>query len=269
MIVFGGFLLNNMEQSWANQVVSQAIAAGVSHFDIAPTYGNAEEKLGPALEQYRDRVFISCKTQKRDKEGARQELEQSLAKLRTDHVDLYQLHAIRDVEKDVKTALGEGGAMEAFLEAKKEGKIRYIGFSAHSPEAALAALAEFDFDTVMYPVNFACHYKSGFDTDVRKVVVERNLGMIALKAMARQRWQDEAKRKWYRNCWYEPVDDPVTARKCLGWTLSREGVSVAVPPANDDLFRMAMSLAPAAETPDDKAIAELKDLAENSVPVFG
>jgi aryl-alcohol dehydrogenase-like predicted oxidoreductase len=267
-IVFGGFLLNGMEQPAADQVVAQAIAAGVNHFDVAPTYGDAESKLGPALQPYRNKVFLSCKTKQRDAEGAARELEQSLQTLRTDHFDLYQLHALTDVEDDVKTALGKSGAMEPIVEARKQGKIKYIGFSAHSPEAALAALEEFDFDTVMYPVNFACHYRLNFDSDVRKVVVKRNLGMIALKAMARQTWAERGQRKWYHNCWYEPIDDPVTARKALGWTLSREGVSVAVPPGHEDLFRMAMALAPAAQPPSDEVISELKDIAENCRILF-
>ena len=109
--------------------------------------------------------------------------------LQTDHFDLYQLHAISDVEKDVQAVLAKGGAMEAILEAKKQGKLKYIGFSAHTSEAALAAMREFDFDTILYPVNFACHFRNEFDTEVLAEAKKRDMGILAIKAMARRPWR--------------------------------------------------------------------------------
>ncbi len=140
IIGFGGVIVIKMQQSEANSLVREAIDRGVNYFDVAPTYGNgkAEKLLGPALEGYRDKIFLACKTTKRKKEEAAAELHQSLERLKTDHFDLYQFHAISKME-DVETIFGPDGAVEAFLEAKKQGLIKYIGFSAHSVKAALAA----------------------------------------------------------------------------------------------------------------------------------
>jgi aryl-alcohol dehydrogenase-like predicted oxidoreductase len=153
VIGFGGIVVMNATAEDASNVVKKAIDAGVSYFDVAPSYGDAELKLGPALEPYRKSIFLSCKTEAFTRVDSRKELEQSLKNLRTDHFDLYQLHAITKLE-DVKKILGKGGAIETFLEARKEGKVRLIGFSAHSAEAAMALMQGFDFDTIMFHVNF-------------------------------------------------------------------------------------------------------------------
>lgn len=264
-IAFGGIVVRDAEPEHAAKVVAEAVDMGINYFDVAPTYGDAEIKLGPALKPHRDKVFLACKTQKRDKKGAEEEIRQSLKNLQTDHFDLYQLHAIADVEKDVKAALGAGGAMEAILEAKKQGLIRYIGFSAHSKEAALTAMREFDFDTAMYPVSFVCHYKHDFDAEVLAEARKRNMGIIALKSLAKQRWQGP---KRFSKTWYEPVDDRELARKALGWTLSQEGVSVAIPPGEESLWRMAVELAPACKPPTAEELSQLKDIASSCAAIF-
>ena len=212
MIAFGGMVLMNAEPEHAAKVVAEAVDAGINYFDVAPTYGDAEVKLGPALKPFRDRVFLACKTKERDRKGAEKELKQSLKRLQTNHFDLYQLHAITDVKEDVEAALGKGGAMEAILEARRAGLIRYIGFSAHSSEAALAAMREFDFDTTMYPINFVCHYNSNFEPAVIAEAKKREMGIIALKAMAKQRWQGPRR---YKKTWYEPIDERELAHKAL------------------------------------------------------
>jgi aryl-alcohol dehydrogenase-like predicted oxidoreductase len=264
MIALGGMVLKDAEPAHAAKVVGEAFAKGINYFDVAPTYGDAELKLGPALKPYRDKVFLACKTQKRDKAGAEQELRESLKRLQTDRFDLYQLHAITDVKEDVEAALGKGGAMEAILAARRQGLVRYIGFSAHSAEAALAAMREFEFDTAMYPVNFVCHYRSGFETEVLAEARGRGMGIIALKAMARQRWQGP---KRYEKCWYEPVDERELARKALSWTLA-QGVSVAIPPGEEALWRMAVELGPECGEPTGVELAELEEIASRSEAIF-
>jgi aryl-alcohol dehydrogenase-like predicted oxidoreductase len=129
-IGFGGVVVTSVTAEEASRSVRHAIDAGINYFDVAPTYGNAEEMLGPALEPYRKSVFLACKTQERTKDGALAELDRSLAKLRTDHFDLYQHHAVTK-KADVETIFGPGGAMEGFEAAKKAGKVRFLGFSAH------------------------------------------------------------------------------------------------------------------------------------------
>ena len=135
MIGFGGIVVKDVTPNDASNYVSEAIDRGINYFDVAPTYGNAQERLGPSLKPYRDKCFLACKTTKRDAKGAAEELAESFRLLQTDHFDLYQLHAITTLE-EVEQVFAKDGAMETFLKAKEQGKVRYLGFSAHSEEAA-------------------------------------------------------------------------------------------------------------------------------------
>ena len=138
IIGFGGIVVMNEEAEAAKNIVAEAVDRGVNYFDVAPSYGNAQERLGPALEPYRNKSFLACKTDGRMKDDSRAQLEESLRLLKTDHVDLYQFHALTKMT-ELDKVLGPGGAMETMEAAKKEGKIRFIGFTVHSAETALAA----------------------------------------------------------------------------------------------------------------------------------
>ncbi len=267
IIGLGGILVMNAEPEHAKKVVAEAVEKGINYFDVAPTYGDAELKLGPALEPFRDKCFLACKTTKRDKAGAKEELDNSLKNLRTDYLDLYQLHAITDVEKDVKAALGKNGAIQTFIEARKAGIIRYLGFSAHSDEAALMAMNEFDFDTILYPINFCTHYKGKFDQEVLVEAKKRKMGILALKAMARQKWKDQDKKKQYPKCWYEPITEQELARKALAWTLS-QGATAILPPGDENLFRIAMNIGPSLAKIGKPQNTELKNLSAELDPLF-
>jgi predicted aldo/keto reductase-like oxidoreductase len=242
IVGLGGVVVMNATPEQAAENVRLAIDAGVNYFDVAPSYGNAEDMLGPALEPYRKGVFLACKTQKRTKAEAQAELESSLKKLRTDHFDLYQHHAVTK-KADVATILGPGGAMEAFEEAKKAGKVRFLGFSAHSVEAAMALLDGHAFDTILFPVNFATWHAGGFGPQVLAKAREKGMGILCLKAMAKGPWP-EGTNKRYEKCWYEPLDTPAEAALALRFTLSHP-VTAAVPPGDEGLFRMALRLAAA------------------------
>jgi aryl-alcohol dehydrogenase-like predicted oxidoreductase len=220
--------------------VKLAIDSGINYFDVAPSYGDAEIKLGPALEPYRKGIFLACKTQKRTRNEARTELEQSLKNLRTDHFDLYQFHAVTTL-RDVDTIFSAGGAMETFTEARKEGKTRFIGFSAHSVEAALAMMDHFDFDTILFPVNFATWYAGNFGPQVLARAQEKKMGILALKAMAKGPWPQGAERSKYPKCWYEPLVSTDDITMGLRFTLSHP-VTAAVPPGEAGLFRIALSV---------------------------
>ena len=211
IIGFGGIVVRDATPQKAAEDVKLAIDAGINYFDVAPSYGDAEIKLGPALEPYRKDVFLACKTGKRTKSEARAELEQSLKNLKTDHFDLYQHHAVTTLE-DVDTILGQGGAMETFIEARKEGKIRFIGFSAHSVEAAMALMDRFDFDTILFPFNYTTWHAGNFGPQVLARAKEKNMGILALKAMAKGPWEKGADRSKYPKCWYEPLITPEDIR---------------------------------------------------------
>jgi aryl-alcohol dehydrogenase-like predicted oxidoreductase len=239
----GGMLLLDMEQAAVDSIVSESIGMGINYFDVAPFYGDgeAEEKMGIALAPHRDRIFLACKTMERSAGNAQEELAQSLRRLRTDHFDLYQFHAVSDMS-EVEQIFSSGGAMETFLQARKQGKIRYIGFSAHSVEAALGMLERFHFDSLLFPFNYICYARGNFGPQVMEKARERGVARLALKALAHGPWRKSDKRK-YPNCWYRPIEDRELARQALRFTLS-EDVTAAIPPGNERLFRMALELAP-------------------------
>jgi len=239
IIGFGGIVVSQATPEEAARRVSEAVEAGVNYFDVAPSYGDAEEKLGPALEPHRKGVFLACKTQGRTRDAAAAELESSLRRLRTDHFDLYQHHAVT-TRSDVLTILGPGGAMEAFEAAKQAGKVRFIGFSAHSVEAALALMEGYAFDTLLFPFNYATWHAGSFGPQVLARAREKGMGILCLKAMAKGPWPDGAEKR-YPKCWYEPLEGS-EASLGLRFTLSHP-VTAAIPPGDERLFRMALTLA--------------------------
>jgi aryl-alcohol dehydrogenase-like predicted oxidoreductase len=266
VIGFGGIVVMNATPEEAAGAVELAIASGINYFDVAPSYGDAEIKLGPALEPYREKVFLACKTGKRTKDEARRELEQSLVNLRTDHFDLYQHHAVTKPE-EVDTILGPGGAMETFLEAREEGKVRFLGFSAHSVEAALAMMEGFDFDTILFPFNYATWHAGNFGPQVMVRAREKNMGILALKAMARGPWPEGADRTKYPKCWYEPLTEPEEIALGLRFTLSHP-VTAAIPPGDGGLFRTALRIADKIEPLDSDEVRLVKEKALSGTPLF-
>jgi predicted aldo/keto reductase-like oxidoreductase len=266
-IGFGGIVVMDSDPAAATKAVADAVEFGINYFDVAPSYGNAEEKLGPALEPFRNDIHLACKTHLRDAKGAKETLDQSLEYLKTDYFDVFQLHAITDVEEDVKAAFAKGGAMETVLDAKKADIIKHVGFSAHSEAAALAALEEYDFDTVMLPVSFVLHYQKGFESRVLEEAKKRNCGIIALKTLSSNKRPEGQTPIKYKKCWYEPIDDPDLAELAMCWTLS-QGVSLAVSPGEEVLLRMMMELYPKLHKLSESEIETLKAYASSQAPIF-
>jgi len=185
---------------------------------------------------------LACKTDGRMKDDSRADLEKSLKLLQTDHIDLYQFHALTKMS-DLDKVLGPGGAMETMEAAKKEGKIRYIGFSAHSVETALAAMDRYHFDTVLFPVNWVLFHEANFGPQIVKRAQEKGVGMLALKGMAKTVWAPSQKQRHpYPKCWYEPAGFPGEASLYLRWTLSQP-ITAAIPPGDPRLFQVALSVA--------------------------
>jgi aryl-alcohol dehydrogenase-like predicted oxidoreductase len=243
IIALGGIVVTDTEPAFAKNIVAEAFDRGINYFDVAPTYGNAQERLGPALEPYRSRSFLACKTAERTKSGAAKELDESLRLLRTDHLDLYQFHHLTTLD-EVNTVFGPKGAMETFRAAKKSGKVRFIGFSAHSVEAALAALDRYEFDTILFPINFVLFSQAKFGPQVLAKAREKGMGILALKAMAKTTWPKTMKESERPNpkCWYQPAALPEEATLGLRWTLSQP-ITAAVPPGDEKYFRLAMNVA--------------------------
>jgi aryl-alcohol dehydrogenase-like predicted oxidoreductase len=242
IIGFGGIVVMNEDTGAASNVVAEAVDRGINYFDVAPSYGNAQERLGPALAPYRKNVFLACKTEGRTKDDSRKQLEESLRLLKTDHVDLYQFHALTKM-KELDTVLGPGGAMETMEAAKKEGKIRYIGFSVHSQETALAALDRYSFDTILFPVNWVLFTQAQFGPKILQKAQEKQMGILALKSMAKTVWPvDQKENHPEPKCWYQPAAFPDEASLGLRWTLGHP-ITAAVPPGDERYFRLAMDVA--------------------------
>ena len=239
---FGGIVVMDVTPAEADRYVGEAIDRGINYFDVAPSYGNAEERLGPALQPYRENVFLACKTGRRDAAGAREEMEQSLRHMQTDHFDLYQLHAITS-DQDVEQAFGPSGAMETFVKARAEGQIKHLGFSAHSVEAALAAMKQYPFDSLLFPFNYVTYEQAKFGPQVMEAAQAQGVARLALKGMVRGPWQEgDARRSEYPKAWYEPLADRAEATQALRYTLSLP-ITSALPPGDIRLFRMAMDIA--------------------------
>lgn len=264
-VAFGGVIVMDETQEDANQYVKEAIDAGVTYFDVAPTYGNAEQRLGPALKPYRDNVFLACKTMERSASGAQKELDQSLKNMETDYFDLYQLHAVYNLE-DVEQIFSEGGAMETYEKARKEGRIKNIGFSAHSTEAALALMDRYDFDSILFPFNFVSLIKNGYGSYVIEKALEKNMAILGIKSMAlteRQAGDDEKHPK----AWYHPIEDKDLGYKAVKYAFSRQ-VDVIVPPGNIHHFRWALDYMNKELTLNKEEIEELIGIAEKKTPLF-
>jgi aryl-alcohol dehydrogenase-like predicted oxidoreductase len=266
IVAFGGFVLNRATPEQAAAWIREAFEAGVNHFDVAPEYGTAEERMGPALEPYRKRVFLSCKTGQRRQAQAAAELDRSLQRLRTDHFDLYQFHHVTRLD-EVETIFGDDGAMKAFEKARKDGKARFLGFSAHSVEAALAMLERFAFESIMFPVNYATWTAGNFGPQVLAKAQEKKAGILALKALARRPWPRGADRAAHPNCWYEPMSDPEEARLGLGFTLSHP-VTTALMPASEPGFKLGLKAAARFAPLQPEEIERMKQKGLAAEPLF-
>lgn len=261
----GGIIVMNESAANARRLVAEAVSRGINYFDVAPTYGNAEERLGPALEPHRKSVFLACKTEERSSKKASIELHRSLRLLHTDYIDLYQFHGVTKLE-EVDQIMGTGGAMEIFLKARKQGLIRYIGFSAHTEEAALALLDHFAFDSVLFPFNWVCWHQGHFGPKVLAKAQEKGLGILALKALTKRKWKENEQRRW-KKCWYAPVDNYDEARLALRFTLSKP-VTAAVSPGHIELLRWACDAADEFKPLSEEEATEVARLSEGLAPIF-
>jgi predicted aldo/keto reductase-like oxidoreductase len=229
IIGFGGIVVMDETTGEASNIVAEAVDRGINYFDVAPSYGNAQERLGPALAPYRNKSFLACKTEGRKKEDSRAQLEESLRLLKTDHVDLYQFHALTKMT-ELDTVLGPGGAMETMEAAKKEGKIRFI-------------MDRYNFDTILFPLNWVLFTQAGFGPQILQRAQEKKMGILALKGMAKTVWAADQKDNHPQpKCWYQPASFPDEASLGLRWTLGHP-ITAAMPPGDERYFRLAMDVA--------------------------
>lgn len=266
MVGFGGIAVMNEEPASAKQLVTEAVEErGINYFDVAPSYGNAEERLGPALESYRQSVFLACKTGKRNAQEAEQELNQSLKRLRTDHFDLYQLHAVKTLD-EVEQILGPQGALETFIKARDQGKVRFLGFSAHSEEAALALMDRFNFDTILFPFNWVCWYQGHFGPPVLEKARQKDMGILALKTLAKRQWKEGEERRWSKT-WYSPVDTFEEAQLAVRFTFSKP-ITAGTSPGHAQLLWWMCDAAERFTPLSEQEAAALEKRSEGLAPIF-
>ena len=241
-VSYGGIVSMDDGQPASDRYVAWAIDRGVNYFDVAPSYGDAEEKLGNSLKPYRKDVHLACKTGERLLEGAQKELNQSLKNLHTDYFDVYQLHAIASMQ-DVETAFGPGGVMEMVSTLKQKGIARNVGITAHSEDAALKSLELYDFDTVLFPFNWFMNMAHGMGSRLIKAAKERDMGILAMKAFIERKWDspEERDHSAFPKSWCKPIDveDHPFGVAAMKYALSL-GVDTLIPPGNYASFSFAV-----------------------------
>ncbi len=222
--IFGAAAFYDVTQDVADAAMEQVIAAGVNHIDVAPSYGLAEERVGPWLARERERFFLGCKTQERTRGAAEAELHRSLGRLQVEAFDLYQLHAVTNMD-ELDQVTRPGGALEAILEARDQGLIRFIGITGHGvevPTVFLEALRRFDFDSVLFALNFVQYADPAFRRSAEELLRqcrERDIGVMIIKSIARGPWGEQEKRY---NTWYKPFDEPDQIKAAVRFALSQE-----------------------------------------------
>ncbi|MFA9380693.1 MAG: aldo/keto reductase [Acetanaerobacterium sp.] len=241
-VVYGGIVSMEDGQAASDRYVSYAIEQGINYFDVAPTYGDAQEKLGNSLVPYRKDVFLACKTMERERDAAQTKMEESFRLLKTDYFDNYQMHALASFA-DLDTAFGPGGAMETLVRAKEKGLVRKLGITCHSEEVAVKALSLYDFDTVLFPLNWGLHLGKNFGTQITKIVKEKGIGLLGMKSLIHRAWINPEERSTSRfpKSWCMPIsDNDALGVAALKYALSL-GADALVPPGNFESFTFVVN----------------------------
>jgi len=222
--IFGGAAFWDITQSVADSVMEQVIAAGVNHIDVAPQYGLAEERLGPWMKRERERFFLGCKTMERTAEAAWQEMHISLKRLQVEQFDLYQIHAITSQE-DLDVVFQKGGVIETMIKAKEEGFTHNLGITGHgmqTPKLFLQAIERFDFDTVMFPLNYGLMGQDAYREDALALIDacnKKDIGRMIIKSVAKGPWNEKPKT---HTTWYEPFNTPPYFQEAVNFVLSQD-----------------------------------------------
>jgi aryl-alcohol dehydrogenase-like predicted oxidoreductase len=225
-VLFGGAALWSVTQAEADATLDLLFEHGINHIDTAASYGEAERRIGPWMKRYRDQFFLATKTEDRTRQAARESLHRSLELLQTDHVDLFQIHNL-STQAEWEIALGPGGALEAFVEAREQGLVRFIGVTGHGTDIArlhIGALERFDFNSVLLPYNYSMVQNPRYAVDVKelfKICVERNVAIQTIKSITRAGWGDHPQT---RNTWYEPLEDQADIDLAVHWVLGEPAV---------------------------------------------
>jgi len=225
-VIFGAAALGAMRQDRADRLLDPLLEHGINHLDCAARYGDAELRLAPWMAHHRDAFFLATKTGERSAGGAREGLHRSLDRMGVERIDLIQLHHLVD-EAGWQQAMGPGGALEALVEAREQGLVRFIGVTGHgtrSPTMHLRSLERFPFDSVLAPCNFSMLAQPDYAADFARLVetcAARGVALQTIKSIACRRWRGD---DGPRFSWYEPLRDPDAIRRAVHFVLARPGV---------------------------------------------
>jgi predicted aldo/keto reductase-like oxidoreductase len=243
VLIYGAAALADVDQATADRSVRLALDAGINHFDVAASYGDAELRLGPWMPRIRDRIFLATKTGLRDRDAAWAQINRSLERLQTDRVDLIQIHAVGDLA-DLDRVTGPGGSLEAAVRARDEGLAGAIGITGHghqAPATHLEALRRFGFDTVLTPLNPVLDRDRAYRSDYRRLVAEaqaQDVGLMIIKAVSRRNWPPAAQHTY--TTWYEPFDDQERVTAAVAWVLSHQEVTGIATPGDVRLLPLVI-----------------------------
>jgi aryl-alcohol dehydrogenase-like predicted oxidoreductase len=262
-VIFGAAALGRVDQATADRVLDLLLEHGVNHIDTAPSYGESELRIGPWMDRHRGDFFLATKTRERDYAKAKAEIQRSLERLRTDRIDLLQLHSLSHPD-EWQQALSPGGALDAAREAREAGLIRFIGVTGHGWTIAAMhrrALERFDFDSVLLPWNWHCAHHETYAADFEATVAlcaQRRVAVQTIKALARGPWAAGANRN--HTTWYQPLENPDDIRLAVHWVLARPGIflnSVGDVVLLPQVLKAAAELgaATSAEVPSEAAMA--------------
>jgi len=256
-VIFGAAALGGMKQEKADPMLDVLLEYGVNHIDTAAAYGNSELRIGPWMREHRKHFFLATKTGDRTAEAARASLHRSLERLKVDQIDLIQMHNLVE-EAEWQTAMGPGGALEALVEARAQGLVRFIGVTGHGTQVAAMhrrSLERFAFDSVLFPYNFTMLGIDQYAADVEaliKLCNERGVATQTIKSAARRRWQNGTERKF---SWYEPLRERDALRRAVQFVLSRPGLFLNT---SSDTTILREILDAASQTPEAPARSEME-----------
>lgn len=261
-VVYAGIVSMSDGQKKSDEYVAYACDKGINYFDVAPSYGDAQEKLGNSLKPYRNNVYLACKTAERTATRAKKEMSDSFKMLHTDHFDVYQMHALSTME-DLDVAFGKEGIMNLLIQAKQEGLIRNISFTAHNEAVAIKALSLYDFASVMFPINWGMNLGKGFGSQLSEIIRNKGIGLLGMKTLIHRAWLDDKEKNASRfpKSWCKPItDNEKLGIAALKYTLSL-GANAVVPPGNFEHFSFAVEhITQCLENPINEAdIAYLKE----------
>jgi len=267
--IFGAAAFYEITQEKADEVLEYILSTEINHIDVAPGYGDAEDRLDSFLSKHRSKYFLGCKTEKKTKYAAAKELRVSLEKMKVTDFDLFQLHAVTSIE-ELDQVMNKGGALEAIIDAREEGLTRFIGITSHgwdTPIVLLEALKRFDFDSVLFPINPNFYSNPEYKVKAEEllhVCNEKDIGTMIIKPIAKGAWGD--KEKTY-STWYEPFDTPEQIQPGVDFALSQNVTGICTA-ADIRLLPMVVEACNKFSVLSNDDQTELIDRAKSLVPIF-